>query len=75
VYVCVRTELLMRFLFAARRIKSNSALDSLAMQFWWFLVCAMAAVDEAAMIAHGRSEHVLRVGMENRVPSIIFLFL
>jgi hypothetical protein len=75
VYVCVRTELLMRFIFAARRFKSNSALDSLAMLFCWFLVCAMAAVDEAAMIAHGRSEPVLRVGMENRVPSINFLFL
>ena len=74
-YVCVRKRLLLRFLFAARRIKTNSALDSLAMQFWWLLVCAMAAVDEATMIAHGRSEPVLRVVMENRVPSIIFLFL
>jgi hypothetical protein len=74
VYVCVRMRLLLRFLFAARRIKTNSALDSLAMQFWWLLVCAMAAVDEVAMIAHGRSEPVLRVAMENRLPSIIFLF-
>ncbi len=68
-YVCVRTKLLMRFLFAARRIKTNSALDSLAMQFWWLLVCAMAAVDSVAMIAHGRSEPVLRVAMDHRLPS------
>jgi hypothetical protein len=75
VYVlCVRTMLLMRCLLAARRIKSNSAPDSLAMQLWWFLVCAMAAIDEAAMNAHGRSEPVLRVAMETRIPSITFIF-
>ena len=69
-YVCVRLRLHLRFLLAARRIKTNSALDSLAMPFWWLLVCAMAAVDEVAMIAHGRSEPVLRVAMDYRLPSI-----
>ena len=68
-YVCVRLRLHLRFLFAARRIKTGSALDSLAMQFWLLLVCAMAAVDSVAMIAHGRSEPVLRVAMDYRLPS------
>jgi hypothetical protein len=39
------------------------------MQFWLLLVCAMAAVDSVAMIAHGRSEPVLRVAMDYRLPS------
>jgi hypothetical protein len=56
VYVRVRLRLHLRFLFAARRIKTGSALDSLAMHFLLVLVSAMAAVESVAMIAHGRSE-------------------
>ena len=55
-YVRVRLRLHLRFLFAARRIKTGSALDSLAMHFLFVLVSAMAAVESVAMNAHGRSE-------------------
>ncbi len=59
----------LRYLFAQVRIKTGSALVSLAMQFGLLSVCAMAAVDSVAMIANGRSTRMFRVAIDYRFPN------
>jgi hypothetical protein len=41
--------------YPALRIKTGSALDPLAISFWFVLVFLMTAVQAVAVIAHGRS--------------------